>query len=433
MSDFAKQYLEARDNGYSDEDIARHFAGDKYDEAIKEGYSPKDVIHHFTGEMINQVMGESGLTGRDARYRIINDAMGAGIQGGVQAALAPFNPQSAASPIQPTSTNPFMAAIQAAGQTLKEPARISPTLSQPGQMMGQQAEQAIGPDHPILGKAANIGVSAALDPQSFVTGPAAEGLGKVGEAAAKVVGEKVLAPTGAVLTGTRIKDIINLFKNPIEVMTAPTLKKSGAAMGDVEKALGVTEDEMRLIAKAGDRATGGSRTVVEGLIQEGKSRAAAAGAKPEEWATHLTPGELIAGRRASSKLTQTAKGRETFIAAKDVRAFEDAFVDKAKDKAIAYLQALKDQSNARTREAFTQLFPRNVTTSPNALRGLAMIGTAAKFSPWAALAGSPAVTGLATVAAKAGYKTGAAIGGVASQVGIPTGISAIRQYLQKGI
>jgi hypothetical protein len=74
-----------------------------------------------------------------------------------------------AEPLQPTSGNPVMGALQAAGQTLQNPVRISPTLSQPGQIAGQKAEDAIGPNHPILGKVANVATSMALDPQSYAT------------------------------------------------------------------------------------------------------------------------------------------------------------------------------------------------------------------------------------------------------------------------
>jgi hypothetical protein len=51
----------------------------------------------------------------------------------------------------------------------------------------------------------------------------------------------------------------------------------------------------------------------------------------------------------------------------------------------------------------------------------------------AAAAQAPITTGAATLAAKAGYQSAKAVGGVATKAGIPTGLSAIRDFLQKGI
>lgn len=39
---------EARKQGYSDKDIARHLGGDKYQQAIDSGYSDRDIIAHFS-------------------------------------------------------------------------------------------------------------------------------------------------------------------------------------------------------------------------------------------------------------------------------------------------------------------------------------------------------------------------------------------------
>jgi hypothetical protein len=333
-----------------------------------------------------------------------------------------------AEPIQPTSGNPVMGALQAAGQTLQNPLRVSPTLSQPGQIAGQKAEDAIGPNHPILGKLANIATSAALDPQSYALGPAAEGLGKVADQAAGVVGEKVLAPAGELASATKIRDIKRLFENPLEVLTADG-KKAGAAMGDLEKnVFNVTEDETRLIAKAGDRTPGTARTVVEGLIQEGKDRAAAAGKDTANWATELTPGELLAARRAASKMSTTAQGRDSYINYKDLKSIEDAFVAKGQEKAMEYLQAVRQSSMAKTRQAFLSLFPRNQNMSTNALRGVGMVALG-HVNPAAALAMSPITTGAATLAAKAAYGIGKAVGRPVAQAGIPTGLAAIRSFL----
>lgn len=352
------------------------------------------------------------------------------------AALSPFNPAETKNtqPIQPTSGNPFLAAVQAAGQTLQNPSRISPTVSQPGQVAGEAVEQKIGG---LPGKAAGFMTSMALDPQSYMLGGVGQGVANLTDDAAKVVGEKVLAPAGEILSATKVRDIKRLFENPMEVLRA-NLKKSGDKMGELErKVFNVTEDETRLIAKAGDRTPGTARTVVEGLIDQGKQRAVSAGKDPSKWVDELTPGELIAGRRAASKLTTSAHGRDAFITVKDLKRFEDAFVNKGKEKALEYLSAIRENSMAQTRQAFMHLFPRNQNMSTNALRGFGSFGAAFLAGPvaaaGAAAAQAPITTGLATLAAKGVYSAGKAAGKAVSKVAPPVGLQAMKEYLRKPI
>jgi hypothetical protein len=176
---------------------------------------------------------------------------------------------------------------------------------------------------------------------------------------------------------------------------------------------------------------------VEGLIQTGKERAVAAGREAAGWVDELTSGELIAARRAASKVSTTAKGRDSFITVKDLKSIEETFVKKGKEKALEYLGAVRENSMAQTKNAFMNLFPRNQNMSTNALRGFGSFGTAMVAGPLAALgaaaAQAPITTGAATLAAKAGYQSAKAVGGVATKAGIPTGLSAIRDFLQKGI
>lgn len=329
-------------------------------------------------------------------------------------------------PIAPTSSNPGMAGLQAAMQTLRDPTRIQATMSQPGQLAGQKVEEKTG------SKLAGFATEVLLDPMNLaIGGIVAKGAAKVGSKVAGVVGERVLAPAGEILSGVRVKDIARLFNHPKEVLTA-SLKKSGEVMGKLEREVfKITDDEARLISKAADRSTGGSRTVVEDLIKTGKERAVAAGRDSKNWADELTPGELIAGRRGASKLTFKGKGREEFIAVKDLKSFEQSFVNKAKDHALQYLAAVRENSMARTKDAFLRVFPQNQNTSANALRGSGMFAEAMFINPLVALAHTPAATGLATLAAKLGYQSGKKVGTSAARIAGMTSLPALRALLQK--
>lgn len=351
------------------------------------------------------------------------------------AALKPFSPEGATQPIAPASGNPLMAAIQAAGQTLQQPARISPTLSQPGQIAGEKVNEALGGG--MIGKAAGFATGVALDPQSYALGPVAKGVGALADDAAGMVGNKVLAPAGEILSATKIRDIKRLFENPMEVLTA-NLKKSGQKMGELEKTVfNVTDDEARMIGDAA-RTPEVGRTIVRGLIAEGKARAKAAGRDPLGWAEELTPGELIAARRGASKLTTKAQGGVgDHINIEDLKNIEKTFVKKGQEKALEYLSAVRENSMAQTRQQFLNLFPRNQNMSTNALRGFGSFGTAVLAGPLAALgaaaAQAPLTTGVATLATKGAYEVGKRAGGVAAKAGVPTTLAAIREYLQKGI
>lgn len=79
-------------------------------------------------------------------------------------------------PIAPISGNPIIGAVEAAGQTLRDPTRISPTMSAPGQVAGDKVSEALGGG--FLGKGAGFLTSLALDPQTYSLG----GLSKAGKA-----------------------------------------------------------------------------------------------------------------------------------------------------------------------------------------------------------------------------------------------------------
>jgi hypothetical protein len=401
-------------------------------------------------------------------------------------------------PLAPASSNPVLGALQAAGQTLRDPTRLSSTLAQPAKVAGEKVEKNIGG---ISGKIAGTAVQMAGDPATYALGPVGTGVNKVSSGAAKLLGTKVAAPAAEALSGTRQKDLMRLFDRPLDVLGAPSLKKSGQEMSNAYKALGVTDEEMRLISKAGDRATGGSRSVVESLMEkakkakelkeftkadyvpEGKPRAVwignqefpgekpmgmydIVGNHPRFKSTvsyetlqkegipvagrradvqgipaelDLTNGELIAGRRAASKLTAKGKGMEEHIAAKDVKAFASELEKRNPEVAAKLFKALDDQTMARTRQATMSPLPLNQNMSANALRGSAMgaevVGGVMSGHPMLALTAlshSPLVSGVGTLAAKGAYKAaGAALGNpVSKRIAPSLTLAKIREYLQ---
>ena len=344
-----------------------------------------------------------------------------------------------AQPVSSNDPNMIKAALMRLAQPFQGalgPSRLSATISAPGQAAGegvttglndlaQNLNQGKPPSKLVKGVNSVIGFadSLALDPQNYV----GEGLAKL----PVVAGEKIIAKAGkevaalgSAVSGVKLKDGMKLFNSPMDVLSAPSLKTSGKKMGEIEKFLGVSDDEARLIAKAADRASGASRSVVEQVMKKGKELAVEAGDTSEAWAKYLTPGELIAGRRGASKLTSVAKGRDLYQATKDLRTFEDAFVTTAKDKAVQYLKALKDQSNAHTRDAFTKLVPRGVTGKPDFFRTLAAGATG--------LATSPAAVGLMTLGSSAAHSALAPIARAATGP-LPrnTVLSVLRNHLMQ--
>lgn len=106
---------------------------------------------------------DTTLAGRDSRISALTQPMVEGAKAGLSAALPSedFN-----KPIAPTSGNPVMGALQAAGQTLRDPTRISSTVSAPGQVTGDKVTDALGGG--TLAKGAGLATSVALDPQSYI-------------------------------------------------------------------------------------------------------------------------------------------------------------------------------------------------------------------------------------------------------------------------
>jgi len=399
------------------------------------------------------------------------------------AALLPFNPANELQPIQPQGSNPLMMALDAAKQTLQNPLRISPTLSQPGQLAGEAVENRIGG---LPGKAAGLAAQVALDPQTYALGPAGDAVNAAAKNVAGVAGKEaaVLAQS---LSGVKEHAIRELFKNPAKVLTAQTEKQSGQLYGALKKAAGITDLEEKLIAKAGDRTPGVARTVAEQLqakaaqaanlpvvsadyIKQATKPAAVfignqtfPGAAPmplfniignhpsrnstvtldrikqegleiigrearatgqEPAGVGLTLGELIAARRAASKVAQHAKGSEKYLYAKDAA----EYTRQLQERAPQILEAIKEVARSKTRGEFLRLVPRQKSNTGHGdffKAGTALLTMGAT---------SPLSVGLGTLAARGAYSaTAGALGNPVAKRVLPGGaLAAIRDFLQNG-
>ena len=78
-------------------------------------------------------------------------------------AMSPLAPQMADASLGSAA----MGGLQAAGQTLRDFTRISPTVSQPGQIAGDAVANKVGG---MTGAVAGLGTSMLLDPQTYIGG-----------------------------------------------------------------------------------------------------------------------------------------------------------------------------------------------------------------------------------------------------------------------
>lgn len=237
----------------------------------------------------------------------------------------------------------------------------------------------------------------------------------VAGAVTKFIGTKALAPIAQTLSNVDKKEVIKLAEKPMEILFAPTKKALSEKFDDVYRAFGFTEPEVRLIAKAESKSGGGSMQIWDDVMAK-----ISAGQEP-------TTAELIAARRASSKLGYSTKeGMLGTQFKKDVQLIDDKLKEKAPEIATKYLGLLKEYSNMMTRSKFLQLLPQNKNGSINALRSLIAVGGAA-INPLSLAAMSPVTTGLGTLAAVGANK---ALVGAANSPVARTGLQTIRQYLQ---
>lgn len=359
---------------FNPEEFSKFKAGAKLDESTD--YNPQE----FEGfkSAVPSPLEDTTLAGRDARYAILNGA----VTDATKDLLSPLIGNAASFNKPPTSGNPsaFGAAVEKLAQPFQGiagPSRLSALFSQPAQIAGQASADLMQNKgvNPTVAKIAGTGLSIALDPQTYAGSLFGDAALSAGKSLATKAGEEA-ATAASAMSGVKVRDIVKLFQNPIEVITALSSKVAGGLFGAAKKAAGVTREEEFLISKAADRALGGARSVAEDLRPVFE-------ATPEA----LSTGQLLALRRAATKLAMDAKGSEKALWAP----VADATTDIIKKRSEALLSALKEVANAKTKEAFLRLVPRSVTGKPDFFRtaGLA-----------AGLVTSPAVAGLGTLAAK---------------------------------
>jgi len=291
---------------------------------------------------------------------------------------------------------------------------------------------------------------------------------KLAEGTSRVPAEKILA----------------LFKDPKKILTALSLKKSGAEMGAAKRALGVTPEEEFLIAKAGDRTPGTSRSVADKIREKMGSDFLSQEVLPKTIKPTDNPIALYIGRQdygegkaadmfniygnhpqAKSTVTKEtleamgipvigveagrttsrqapvglknlstgellALNRASGQAAKELKGSEKVLYARLKAAAEREIQtrspqmaqSIKDYAYGKTRQAFSSAFPVNKQGKIDYFR-LAGGAAAGAFNPLMALGASPAAIGVGTLAARGGYEVAKK---VAPAVGAVAGAAASR-------
>ena len=300
-------------------------------------------------------------------------------------------------PLSPTSQNPAMAGLQAAGQTLRDPTRIAPTTSQPGQIAGQAVEKKLGGG--TGAKAAGFVTEMALDPVNLLSGAAGAKAIMKGRPVLDFAGEQA-AKLAEGLSNVPLKNIKTLFKNPLEILRAPSSKEAGKVLQTAKTLAGITEDEEFLISKAADRAMGGARAVGEALRPTFKKAPA-----------DLTTGELMALKRAAGKLSQ-AGGSEGALWSGLDKEVSAALKKRASD----ITDALDVYAKSKTKESFMNLFPRTKAGKVDYFKALGTGYTNGLTSPIAVGIGTLAARGAKEALSPLAKPFGAASGFALSQM-----------------
>lgn len=437
-------------------------------------------------ELEAQESGQAPQAAQEGPKSSILDTFPGKVASAAVGAVLPSN--QAFEPIRPTSSNPFMGALQAVGQTFRDPTRLQATMSAPGMMAGEGMAEGLGKAgvNPYVGAAAGFATQAALDPSTYIGTPKVLQAG--GGKLASFAGRQV-ADAGEALSGVPARSIAKLFKNPKEVLTAMSTKEAGAKFQAAKKLAGVTKEEEFLIEKAGDRALGGARTVGDQLrpkfnlnnlevmetpafskVAEGPVRAVFIGnqeipgqapvalfnilgkhpragssvtleALQKEGITEIgrsarvpqgvipagaemTMGELVALNRAAGKLSTEAKGMGKALWAPIHGGAKRMIAERAKDVA----DGLDAVSISKTKKAFVDFIPRNQNGRPSWARLMGAGAASSVFGP-AGLISIPAVTGVLTLGAKAAYSAGRPIAKAASYLANPALLALRRKYL----
>lgn len=146
-------------------------------------------------------------------------------------------------PLEPSVPTDVPSALKSGlgmvGQALSNPMRLGPTLSAPGQAIGQEVENKTG------SKVAGFVTSALADPQTY--------LGLEAGSLPKGI-QKQLASLGEVLSGVDKQSFLELANNPLKVMRSASSSETGKIFQAAKEAAGVTaEEERQLATKEGFR------------------------------------------------------------------------------------------------------------------------------------------------------------------------------------
>lgn len=470
--DYQKAYSDARANGYSDTEIAQHLSGDeaKYKEAISAGYSDADIIGHFTGgaPTAAQPAAQPPATVPQGAPKFYELEKQQGTPRGPMELL-----KQAARQFKEGATSPMP------GSLLSTPLRaVSETANQLGADVARGASTP-GGLLPNIGtvpaRGAGFLTAMAADPVSYV------GMGAGGKAA-QAGYEAVANPMGRTMakmaegtSNVSVNNIIRLFKDPKAVLSALSTKEIGPELNASKHALGITPEEEFLIAKAGDRAPGTSRTVVDQLRDKMKADFITQPIDPKTIKPTDKPVALYIGRqdyepgnsvdmfniygdhpKASSTVDKkmldqlgipvmgTEAGRESAKlppasvknltsgelmalnraagrVAKEVKGSEKVLYGRLKEAAARELterapelvEQLKQYSLSKTKDSFSSVFPQNKQGKTDYFRMAGGIGAGAGINPLMALAASPIGVGAGTLAAKAAHTVAKPVIGVA--------------------
>lgn len=147
--------------------------GSRYEITAPNNASQAEVLAYAKANHKMTPAYDTSLKGRDDRSQMLRDPMIEGAKEGLKAALpsTAFN-----NPLTLSTGNSFMGvakdAFLAAGETLRDPTRLSSTFSRPGQVAGEKVETGLENKgiNSLLAKGAGFITSAALDPQSYMLG-----------------------------------------------------------------------------------------------------------------------------------------------------------------------------------------------------------------------------------------------------------------------
>lgn len=314
---------------------------------------------------------DTTLAGRDARVGAINNFIG---DVGKQALQAAMPSPEAFKPLTPTSPNPILGGAQAALQTLRDPTRISPTVSQPGQVAGEAVKKATGSG------VAGFVTSVLADPQTYL----GMGKGQIPEGM-----QKQLSKLGEVLTGVDKRSFQTLANQPEEVLKAAPSSVTGKIFGDMKAQAGVTPVEERALATDIDVSRKSYNKIMEN-VDKGQTPSVA---------------DLLRVKIAGNKIVQSDPSASGQVA-RDIGNKVNPLLEQIAPDVYNAQQA---NHMSQVKESFMNIFPQGKNMM-NYFRTISMLAGSAIHGIGALE--SPVVAGAATLAGSQAIKYGATAGGI---------------------